>query len=106
VDSFYLESDTTLQVTMELSTTVHGKTRDTHFLVYPNPAHDYLVIDKETPIVNPVRIDLINASGISVVSEKVVSLPYTLRLNGINAGIYFLKIHYPEGFANQVITMR
>jgi hypothetical protein len=48
-DSFHLETDTTLQITMDLATMVQKKTGDTHFLVYPNPAHDYLVIDRKFP---------------------------------------------------------
>jgi len=105
-DSFHLETDTTLQVTMELGTMVQKKSGDTHFIVYPIPAHDYLVIDKEIPVANPVKIDLVNVSGISVFSAQDIALPYTLRLKRINPGIYLLKITFPEGFSNQVITVK
>jgi hypothetical protein len=105
-DSFHLETDTTLQITMDLATMVQKKTGDTHFLVYPNPAHDYLVIDREIPLVVPVKIDLVNVLGGSVYSAQDVTLPYTLRLKGINPGIYILKIHSPEGFANQIIVVK
>jgi len=27
-------------------------------------------------------------------------------LKGINPGIYFLKIHFPEGVANQIIVVK
>jgi len=64
------------------------------------------VIDREIPAAFPVRIDLVNVSGVSVYAEKDVTLPYTLRLKRINPGIYFLKIHSPEGFANQIIVVK
>ncbi len=105
-DSFYLETDTTLQITLELSTMIQKKSGDNHFLVYPNPVYDYLVIDREIPLANPVKTDLINVSGISVCSARNVTLPCILRPKEMNSGIYFLKIHFPEGFANQIITVK
>jgi len=105
-DSFYLETDTTLQITMELATLVQKKTGDSRYLVHPNPADDYLVIDQEIPLANPVKTDLVNVSGISVYAAQAVTLPYMLNLKGMNPGIYFLKIHSPEGFANQIIIVK
>ncbi len=64
------------------------------------------VIDKEIPVANPVKIDLVNVSGISVFSAQEVTFPYMLRLKGINPGIYFLKIHFSEGFTNQIIVVK
>jgi hypothetical protein len=105
-DNFFLDTDTTLQITMELATSVQKKTGDTRYLVYPNPAADYLIIDKEFPLANPAKIDLVNVAGISVYAAQDVTLPYMLNLKGINTGIYFLKIYSPEGFVNQTITVK
>jgi len=63
-----LITDTTLQVSMDLGTMVQKKSGDNHLLVYPNPAHDYLFIAREIPVANPVKIDLVNVSGISLFS--------------------------------------
>jgi hypothetical protein len=105
-DSFHLETDTTLQITMDLGTMVQKKSGDNHLLVYPNPAHDYLVIAREIPVANLVKIGLVNVLGVSMYSAQEATLPYTLRLKGINPGIYFLKITFPEGFANQTIVVK
>jgi hypothetical protein len=105
-DNFFLNTDTTLQITMELATMVHEKTGDSRYLVYPNPTDVYLLIDKEISPANPVKIDLVNVAGISVYAAQDITLPYILNLKGMNTGIYFLKIHSPEGFANQIIIVK
>jgi hypothetical protein len=75
------------------------------FVVYPNPAKDYLMISgKELESVQKVR--LYSVQGRLLVSsepEWLSGSQQILRIQGLNPGIYFLELDYGRGVYRQKV---
>jgi len=75
------------------------------FVVYPNPAKDYLMISgKELESVQKVR--LYSVQGRLLLSSELEWLSGSqqiLRLQGLNPGIYFLELDYGKGVYRQKV---
>ncbi len=64
-------------------------------LVYPNPASEKLHIEHGDQL-KEVRIEIVNAAGIKVLSEKVREEPINLR--SLSSGIYFYRLYEGNEF--------
>jgi hypothetical protein len=75
------------------------------FVVYPNPAKDYLMISgKELESVQKVR--LYSVQGRQLLSsepEWLSGSQQILRMSGLNPGIYFLELDYGKGVYRQKV---
>jgi hypothetical protein len=75
------------------------------FVIYPNPAKDYLMISgKELESVQKVR--LYSVQGRQLLSsepEWLSGSQQILRLQGLNPGIYFLELDYGKGVYRQKV---
>jgi len=75
------------------------------FVVYPNPAKDYLMISgKELESVQKVRLySVLGRQLLSSEPEWVSSSQQILRMSGLNPGIYFLELDYGRGVYRQKV---
>jgi hypothetical protein len=63
-------------------------------MVYPNPAHDVLMIKKPENI-QLQQISLYNNLGREIIQFKKQQT--TLNVSGLKPGLYFLKLHTDKG---------
>lgn len=62
------------------------------FMVYPNPAHDFINISSQNPHTN-ATLSIMSLEGKLIISKQEVSiLNYSLAIGDLSNGIYILKI--------------
>ncbi len=61
-------------------------------LVYPNPAHNLIMIESSENYVDIQQIELINMLGEKLRSEKVNKHSHQLNISDLSEGIYFMNI--------------
>ncbi len=67
-------------------------------LVYPNPGKDILNLSLPDVSDMDAYVEVIDLTGKEILpSEKLTGSNVSLNLEGAAAGIYFLKLHFPEG---------
>jgi len=64
--------------------------------VYPNPAHDYLMVDVEGSMNAQTKIALINNAGVVVQSMKASKNPTRISIQHLAKGLYHLQISQSE----------
>ncbi|MCF6307975.1 MAG: T9SS type A sorting domain-containing protein [Flavobacteriaceae bacterium] len=69
------------------------------FNIYPNPAHNFFVIDSDIPI---NKITIYNSLGKIIKRIDDATVKNTFDVSSLKSGIYFLKIY----FNNNIITKR
>lgn len=74
----------------EISTMVKNNSLNKEILVYPNPATNYITINNLTEM-NTILI--YNITGTIVRNITGSDLTTTISLNGLNSGIYFIRIY-------------
>ena len=57
---------------------------------YPNPSNGYITFTKQ--ITSELLINLFSSDGKLVLKKKLDSIDKTLDVNGLNRGLYFIKI--------------
>ena len=64
------------------------------FIVFPNPANEYCVIQTGTPLKSNARIELFSTNGALIKTYQITAgnISATLTLENIPAGMYFLKV--------------
>jgi len=64
------------------------------FLVYPNPASDYMTITNKGNILNDVSIRIIDLNGriLSVQNNVSITNSYQVPVHSLSSGVYFLSI--------------
>ena len=80
---------------VELSVNSAGeKEGDSAFLVYPNPATDYLTVQNSEGVFPNTELIIYDAVGNLVKSEKIMSggFSHTVSLSELPAGMYFYQI--------------
>lgn len=75
------------------------------FIVYPNPASNYLTINfKNSTNVNG-KIELLNSHGQLILQDNLVSKEHKLNISHINSGFYFLRIENENKITFQKIII-
>ena len=59
------------------------------FNIYPNPANDFIFIEN---ISIGSKVDLFNVVGKNIKSFEIESHNQRLDINGLNSGVYFVKV--------------
>jgi hypothetical protein len=75
---------------------------DAEFVVYPNPARDYVTIKTNTSI---KQIKVYNYVGQIVAEEIVGDEIYTINTAGYNSGIYFIQVETSEGWSTRKVLI-
>lgn len=67
--------------------------------VYPNPAHDYFILDLVYPLDEKAVVDMIDSKGIVIRSQQILPgrQDATISTAGIDAGNYVVRITYASG---------
>jgi len=65
-----------------------------YFAVYPNPASGYVHLESASSI---EKVELLDVAGQILVSEYLQADTFTLGLEGLQPGIYFLRAHTGSG---------
>jgi len=78
--------------------------------VYPNPAHDYLMVKFDGTSLRHVQIDLYSLKGTKVYSENLSTLSgqveERIQLNGVSKGVYMLRITSEHGVSNTKVVVQ
>jgi len=80
-----------------------NQTLSSFFSVYPNPANDFLTLDKVNEI-NIEKIELIDLSGRIVMTSLSNENRSTIDLSSLNSGIYILKVESDNGTLTEKIV--
>lgn len=59
--------------------------------LYPNPATNYLRFEINDSSLLDTKIDIINALGKTVLSEKIMNETFTLNIESLQSGVYFVQ---------------
>ena len=65
------------------------------FMIFPNPATDYVDVDLETVRYRAVELTLTDATGKVLQQRKIESAPIApvrMTLEGLAAGLYFIRV--------------
>ncbi|MES2762398.1 MAG: M43 family zinc metalloprotease [Bacteroidota bacterium] len=65
---------------------------NTNISVYPNPAKDAIHILMDAALINNTSIELYDAIGKLIITEKVVNVQTTIRIDALAKGIYTARI--------------
>ncbi len=86
--------DTTLtELDLRPGTGIGDQSYPDGFVIFPNPAHDYLVISCLSEIHDPASLRLMAPDGRMILQEQWPDRQdFTLNLQGIPAGLYILQI--------------
>ena len=77
-------------LTVTSATSVQDKrTASSSFLLYPNPAKDYVIVKANSIAFSKYRLSLFNSTGKLVTSTVVEKDEYRMSLNNIPDGMYF-----------------
>jgi photosystem II stability/assembly factor-like uncharacterized protein len=70
--------------------------------VHPNPAQDEIIVDVQSPVNQDATIEIYNALGQNVFSQKT-SISYTTHIDtrNLSGGVYLLKINSETGSVSQ-----
>ncbi|NNJ82185.1 MAG: DUF1028 domain-containing protein, partial [Flavobacteriaceae bacterium] len=69
--------------------------------LYPNPANDIIFIERQASLtIDSLEIFDVNGKKVSeTISMDTSKLQYEININNLQSGIYFLRVHSPEGNA-------
>ena len=67
-----------------------------HWNIYPNPVQDKLFIQSEEDN-TPIKINMFSATGIQVISERIIHSTTGIEVSSIPSGIYFIQGTTPTG---------
>ena len=101
--------DTTGKIIESPIRRVNLKTTVTNIKLYPNPAINLVTITLPASE-SPVLVELIATDGRRLSYKRVDSsantMHYTLPLTGVPAGVYQVRIHFPESVATQKLIVK
>lgn len=89
-------SDTTICISNTSSSFAMDDTKG--IILYPNPAQKFVNIDFHFSNSVPLRVNILDNSGRIIRNEKVglVNQIQTINIDGLNAGMYFVKILFEK----------
>jgi len=103
LDTFYLETDTTISVEMQLTTNAAYDNAERTISIYPNPANDFIYIENNR---NPSTLELINLDGKILRKKRLPSGSTTLNVSAIQKGYYLLRIVNKAGVESHKIIIQ
>jgi spore coat protein H len=85
----------------------HNKSgeKDEFFIVFPNPANDYLHVEIKAGIL-PFRLKIFNQLGHTVFSEQLRSKSETLQLPNLQSGMYLVRVQNQNLSRTQKLVIR
>jgi hypothetical protein len=99
-----------LTVTIDTVTFINEVPLNDLFVVFPNPAKDFIIISSERFIQGEdVKIDILNEAGVKLLSEYFVSRSGEIQLNTSNlaSGIYHLQVVFRNyRYSHKLILMQ
>lgn len=75
---------------------VASKSEEESFQVYPNPANDFMTIDRSSDQ-TPAKIEIVDARGATVVRETMTGRLSAISLHTLSAGLYVIKLSSTKG---------
>jgi hypothetical protein len=78
---------TTLDKTVSVNISLGGS-----FVVYPNPASNYINIDAGNADYKGLRYDVVDVNGRVLLSEEANAAQHTMAISSLPAAIYFVKV--------------
>lgn len=94
ISYYYIDSVTLWQ--NNFPTSISEINNENTFSIYPNPANTICTISSKTII---QKTELTNIAGQVLLSEIVNEKTHQLQLQNFSQGIYFIKVHYPNGLS-------
>lgn len=91
---YYIDSVTLWQ--NNFPTSISEINNESTFSIYPNPSNTICTISSKTII---QKTELTNIAGQVLLSEIVNKKTHQLQLQNFSQGIYFIKVHYPNGLS-------
>ncbi|MDD4603518.1 MAG: T9SS type A sorting domain-containing protein [Bacteroidales bacterium] len=96
-------------IQVKLGTGIEPVSTQLPFLIYPNPAHDFLTFEWKESCRLPVQLSLIDYLGKTVLKKVVkgenLSVPARINLSGLSQGVYVLRVQTPTSrFVTKVIV--
>jgi len=73
------------------------------FLIYPNPSSDFITIETPANEGNS-ELTVYNISGQQILKQKINNTKILVNIEGLNLGIYFLKVRNKNGIAVKKFT--
>jgi hypothetical protein len=67
--------------------------------VYPNPVVDYLNIRMGEDVTGTVKVEVINSSGVKVVTDELSISPFAparIDLSSLSSGSYIVRVVYND----------
>ena len=93
LDTIYLTADTILEYTIDLMSAAERLTWE-GLSIFPVPASHQLVLESD----GIMKVcQLISITGAVVYESKINSRRYTVKLSGLNQGIYTIRVKYSNG---------
>ena len=89
LDTFYLETDTTISVSMKLATNSDKYKLSDEISIYPNPADDIVFINNTS---DSSFLELINSDGKVLFSRKLEKDSSKLDVSDLIPGLYYIRI--------------
>ncbi len=80
---------------------------DNSLEVFPNPATDALNIKFELPQEENVTVQLVNVLGQTIIMQKLgvtTNGNFSMNLDGINSGVFFIRISTPDYILNRKVS--
>ncbi len=101
------ESDS-VQVTLTITGTtgIEENALNNRFLIYPNPARDYLTVKSGVNSDKGFKLELFNTTGQLLYSKKISDNEYVLDLKNYSGGLYFLVLNASEFSFRKTIIVK
>ena len=81
-----------------------------HLYVYPNPAHDFLMVKFDGTELGTVQLDLYSLKGTKIYSDVRLNVngqvEERISLSGVSKGIYMLRITSEQGVSNTKVIVQ
>lgn len=105
VDSFFLETDTSLTVLLDASTSA-GFPGMNGVYCYPNPASDVLHIELNAPLSDPGGLVLHDILGNVVYQSDAINTVYRIKTGHLKHGLYYVSINVNGSNIHKKIIIR
>ena len=73
-----------------ISSNINSTKEEPKFIIYPNPAKDYIIIDNKNK--NSKKVEIINTTGKIVNKFTINNKIKTISISKLNKGLYFIRV--------------